>query len=177
MGSQIKNTDPLPDDKYAVVTREDVVMVLAEVYTLEIAIIPKQKTLLVYAETIIIPADISLVQEDGNGKNLGLFCNRLLLTQPAARLRVSGKTGTNATANTETPNKGQNSGWLKLCIEDINDATFPRTTNDGKEKGLFLEACGGDGGSGADSTKPGADSKPANGGIGGAGGNGGTSIG
>lgn len=108
-----------------------------------------EKTLMIYAETLYLNSEKFRLP----GKNLGIFCNQLVLTMGEACVDVSGIKGGDSTSTTTKATDGGDGGSIWLYVED---PTPDLTTK------LHLKAFGGDGGHGA-SGKPG----------GGAGGNGG----
>ncbi|UPK92089.1 hypothetical protein LCI18_003024 [Fusarium solani-melongenae] len=119
----------------------------------------------IYAETIHLDGDITLP-----GKELGLFCNRLVLPGDADKKRclidVTGKRGDDCTPNqpVTNSNNGQNGGSIVIYIEEFDDALIPGNKN---TTGLFLQACGGDGGRGATNTSSSEGGRGGDGGDGG----------
>ncbi|KAL4779971.1 hypothetical protein BJX76DRAFT_361304 [Aspergillus varians] len=112
---------------------------------------------LVYAETIEITEDI-----DFPGKNLGLFCTKLIVPKRVT-VNVSGAKGEVGSQRTEgdggngTP--GSNAGDISVFVQEFEKADFDN---------LEIQANGGQGGPGGNTS-----AKGKKGGIGGNGGNGG----
>ncbi|KAL7788405.1 hypothetical protein V8C37DRAFT_388463 [Trichoderma ceciliae] len=120
----------------------------------------------IYAETIKIAEDVTFP-----GKELGLFCNKLILEYPKDRetieISVSGLNGGDGVPNKyDIDTKGKPGGKIILYVEEPEDSIFPTL----EKKGLFLKAAGGDGGHGA----PNIGTGDTHGGPGGNGGDGGT---
>jgi len=148
----ITSSTPLPNDKYALYLGKGVAMVLTDTYNLDDLKQREEETFLVYADTINVPAEANFQQANGTGRNVGLFCNRMVLQGLSAKISVSGKNAVDATANTTTPNVAGSAGWLRVCVEEMTGVIFLRVSAEGTRSGLFLEALGGVGGIGPDTT-------------------------
>ncbi|RMJ15836.1 hypothetical protein BHE90_000072 [Fusarium euwallaceae] len=164
-------TQPPPNDHFSYFTDgQDNTVILKTIDTFTLRRTDRFSTqkLHVYAETIRLDGNIKLP-----GKELGLFCNKLLLPDDklSVSISVAGKVGDDCAPN-QTPsdnNHGQHGGNIILSVEEFDPQLLP--TVDGKQKkiGLYLEAHGGNGGRGATSTSSNDDggSPGANGGNGG----------
>ncbi|KAL2673793.1 hypothetical protein Neosp_012237 [[Neocosmospora] mangrovei] len=155
-----------PDDHFSYFTDgqdNTVILQTLETFTLRSTDKFTTKRLHVYAETIRIDGDIELP-----GKELGLFCNKLILPEGQLSISVSvaGSAGEDCTPN-QTPtdhNHGQHGGNIILSVEEFDPKLLPIVESKQGKTGLFLQAHGGDGGMGAASVgsddgggSPGAD--------------------
>ncbi|KAJ2966140.1 hypothetical protein NQ176_g10288 [Zarea fungicola] len=132
------------DDALAIFSAQDLGVMLSSTlnYT--------EKTLMIYAETVYLSGKNFQLP----GKNLGIFCNQLVLSLGEACIDVSGIKGGDSTSTATKATDGGDGGSIWLYVEDPMPDLATK---------LHLKAFGGDGGHGA-SGKPG----------GGAGGDGGT---
>lgn len=103
-----------------------------------------ESTLLIYAETVHLNSKTIKIQ----GKNLGIFCNKLLLSQGEACIDVSGANGVASSSPADKAGDGGNGGSVWLYVEE--------PTYDLRSK-LRLKAYGGDGGHGAGGKPKGGD--------------------
>lgn len=162
---------PSPNDNFSYFTdgeRNTVILQSEEPFHLRPSDKFDTKKLHIYAETIHLDGDIKLP-----GKELGLFCNKLVLPGDDGKKRclidVTGNHGDACTPNQPVTgrNHGQDGGSIVIYMEEFDYSLVPGNQN---TTGLFLQACGGDGGRGATNTSS------SNGGRGGDGGDGGTVL-
>ncbi|KAM0260146.1 hypothetical protein ACHAQJ_002911 [Trichoderma viride] len=157
-----------PNDSFSYFRTETTTIILQ---TLDVFVLNQTKNfatskLHIYAETIKITQNITFP-----GKELGLFCNKLILEYPKNQdsidVSVSGFKGDDGVPNkSDVDSRGKPGGKIILYVEEPDDDIFPTLDR----KGLFLRAAGGNGGHGATNVGTG-DSR---GGPGGDGGDGGT---
>ncbi|KAF5964367.1 serine protein kinase [Fusarium bulbicola] len=103
-----------------------------------------EKTLMIYAETVFLNSKVISIE----GKNLGIFCNKLVLSLDGACIDVSGAKDANGTPTSNKGENGGNGGTIWLYVEEP-------TPN--LRKNLRIKAYGRDGGQGVEDKPQGGD--------------------
>lgn len=109
---------------------------------------PKEKRLMIYAETICLRDDINVK----SGKLL-LSCNSLVLAKPSITINVSGEKGQDCLPGQDNGalKDGKDGGTVVVYMETYSDSLMPKYDKNGKlESGLLIIAEGGDGSSAHD---------------------------